>query len=141
DIVAMDEDPLIALRHKKESSMWKALSLVQSGAADACISAGNTGALMAMGKHLLKTFPAIDRPAICKSMPVEQGNSYLLDLGANLTCTASQLHQFALMGSILASVSDSERPSVALLNVGMEENKGTDVIKSCHRLLQKDSRL
>lgn len=141
DIVAMNEDPLVALRHKKESSMWRALALVQEGAADACVSAGNTGALMAMSKHILKTFPHIDRPAICKSMPVEQGYSYMLDLGANLSCTAEQLHQFALMGSVLASSAGLAAPKVALLNVGIEESKGTDIIKRCHNILKKDGRL
>jgi fatty acid/phospholipid synthesis protein PlsX len=141
DVVAMHEDPLSALRHKKNSSMWQALLLVQNGAADACVSAGNTGALMAISKYLLKTFPGIDRPAICKSLPVEQSSSYMLDLGANLTCTAEQLHQFALMGSVLAASSGISEPTVALLNVGVEETKGTEVIRRCHELLSTDKQL
>ena len=141
DVVAMHEDPLTALRHKKNSSMWQALLQVQDGFADACVSAGNTGALMAMSKHLLKTFPGIDRPAICKSMPVEQGNSFMLDLGANLTCTPEQLHQFALMGSVLASSAGVEKPRVALLNVGTEETKGTDLVRHSHVLLSQDEQL
>lgn len=141
DVIAMHEDPLTALRHKKKSSMWQALLVVQSGAADACVSAGNTGALMAISKHLLKTFPGIDRPAICKSLPVDQGSTFMLDLGANLTCTSTQLHQFAVMGSVLASSSGIEAPKVALLNVGAEETKGTDVVKHCHELLAQDKQL
>src|SRR5690606_40230720 len=94
------------------SSMWQALLLVQNGAADAHVTAGNTGALIAISKDLLKTFPGIDRLAICKSLPVEQSSSYMLDLGANLTCTAEQLHQFALMGSVLAASSGISEPTV-----------------------------
>jgi glycerol-3-phosphate acyltransferase PlsX len=139
-VVAMDEDPLHALRHKKQSSMWLAIECLHENRADACVSAGNTGALMAMGKYLLKTFPGVDRPAICKSMPVEQGQTYLLDLGANTNCTPEQLHQFALMGKILASVANAN-PRVGLLNIGIEETKGTDVIKAAQVLLQNDPRL
>lgn len=141
DVVTMDEDPLLALRHKKQSSMWRALSLVREGAADACLSAGNTGALLAMSKYLLKTFPSIDRPAICKSLPVVQGHSYMLDLGANLKCDAQQLHQFALMGSVLALALSSNEPRIALLNVGKESNKGTAEIKAAHDMLLADERL
>ncbi len=141
DVIAMHEDPLVALRHKKNSSMWQSLLLVQSGAADACVSAGNTGALMAISKHLLKTFSGIERPAICKLLPVEQGSSFMLDLGANLTCTANQLHQFAVMGNVLAASSGIKDPTVMLLNVGAEETKGTDVIKHCHQLLSQDKQL
>jgi glycerol-3-phosphate acyltransferase PlsX len=140
DVVAMDEDPLQALRHKKNSSMWIAIDSVHNNLADACVSAGNTGALLAMGKYLLKTFPGIERPAICKAMPVEQGQTFLLDLGANTNCTAEHLHQFALMGKILALPNNSS-PRIALLNIGIESGKGTDVIKSAQNLLQHDSRL
>jgi len=140
DTVAMDEDPLQALRHKKNSSMWIAIDSINNNLADACVSAGNTGALLAMGKYLLKTFPGIERPAICKSMPVEHGQTYLLDLGANTNCTAEHLHQFALMGNILAAPNNSS-PRIALLNIGTEPGKGTDVIKSAKNLLQRDSRL
>ena len=140
DVVAMDEDPLHALRHKKNSSMWLAIESINNNLADACVSAGNTGALLAMGKYLLKTFPGIERPAICKSMPVEQGQTYLLDLGANTNCTAENLHQFALMGKILASASN-DAPRIGLLNIGTEATKGTDVIKITQDLLQHDSRL
>lgn len=140
DVVAMDEDPLHALRHKKNSSMWLAIESLNNNIADACVSAGNTGALLAMGKYLLKTFPGVERPAICKAMPVEQGQTYLLDLGANTNCTAENLHQFALMGKILASASNPN-PRIGLLNIGTESTKGTDVIKATQELLQHDSRL
>lgn len=140
DVVAMDEDPLHALRHKKKSSMWLAIESLNNNIADACVSAGNTGALLAMGKYLLKTFPGVERPAICKSMPVEQGQTYLLDLGANTNCTAENLHQFALMGKILASANKSQ-PRIGLLNIGTESTKGTDVIKAAQELLQNDPRL
>lgn len=140
DVVAMDEDPLRALRHKKNSSMWLAVDQVSRNCADACVSAGNTGALLAMGKHLLKTFPGLERPAICKAMPVEQGQTYLLDLGANTNCTAEHLHQFAVMGKILASTVNPN-PRIGLLNIGTESTKGTDAIKAAQVLLQNDSRL
>lgn len=141
DLVSMDDDPLDALRHKKQSSMWLALALVRDGIADACVSAGNTGALMAIGRHLLKTFPGIDRPAICKSMPVSEGRTYMLDLGANPVCTPEQLAQFALMGSVLASATYTESPRVVLLNIGVEETKGTDTIKAAQELLRADARI
>ena len=140
DVVAMDEDPLQALRHKKNSSMWIAIDSINNNLSDACVSAGNTGALLAMGKYLLKTFPDIERPAICKAMPVAHGQTYLLDLGANTNCTAEHLHQFALMGNTLATTNNSS-PRIALLNIGTEVGKGTDVIKSAQHLMQHDSRL
>ena len=140
DVIAMDEDPLHALRHKKTSSMWLAIESLKNNHADACVSAGNTGALLAIGKYLLKTFPGVERPAICKSMPVAQGQTYLLDLGANTNCTAENLHQFALMGKILASALNPA-PRIGLLNIGTESTKGTDIIKATQDLLQNDSRL
>lgn len=140
DVIAMDEDPLHALRHKKNSSMWRAVETLKNQQVDACVSAGNTGALLAIGKYLLKTFPGVERPAICKSMPVEQGQTYLLDLGANTQCSAENLHQFALMGSVLAS-SKNANPRVGLLNIGTEITKGTEVIRAAQELLQNDSRL
>lgn len=140
EVVAMDEDPLHALRHKKNSSMWLAINALGNNHVDACVSAGNTGALLAMGKYLLKTFPGVERPAICKAMPVERGQTYLLDLGANTNCTPEHLHQFALMGNILASA-NNVNPRVGLLNIGTEATKGTDVIKATQELLQNDSRL
>lgn len=141
DVVAMDEDPIVALRNKKNSSMWQSINAVKNGIADACVSAGNTGALLAMGKYLLKTFPGLDRPAICKSIPTEGSPTFLLDLGANINCTASQLHQFALMGSVLAQTKNSIAPRIGLLNIGKEDAKGTDVIQSAQTLLRGDERL
>ncbi len=141
DVVSMHDDPLFALRHKKGSSMWMALDLLRNDSADACVSAGNTGALLAIAKHLIKTFSAIDRPAICKSMPVDAGATYLLDLGANINCAPEHLHQFALMGSVLASASAEMAPRVALLNIGTEQQKGTDILKAAQLLLQSDERI
>ena len=138
DVVAMDEDPLAALRHKQNSSMWCALDAVKAGRADACVSAGNTGALLAMGKYLLKTFPGVERPAICKAMPSEKNPIYMLDLGANIHSSAEQLHQFALMGAVLAA---SPAPRVGLLNIGKEDAKGTDTIQAAQLLLRSDARL
>ncbi len=141
DIVQMTDDPVLALRHKKQSSMWAALESLQCGEVDACISAGNTGALLAIAKYLVKTFPGIDRPAICKSVPVESGLTYLLDLGANINCNATHLTQFALMGSALAEVMSVESPRVALLNIGSESQKGTAVLQAAHLLLESEKRL
>jgi glycerol-3-phosphate acyltransferase PlsX len=142
DVVSMDEKPSSVLRHKRHSSMWKALDLVKTGEASACVSAGNTGALMVMGRHLLKTFPGIDRPAICKPVPSSKGHCYLLDLGANINCSAEHLVQFAFMGSVLAAVSDdNSSPSVGLLNVGEENTKGIEQVREASRLLSKSSRI
>jgi len=136
--VAMEDDPRTALRHGRESSMWQALDLVRTGRADACVSAGNTGALMAMGRYLLKTLPGISRPAICKSMPVSSGRTYMLDLGANIETRPEQLHQFALMGSVLANADEAVRPRVALLNVGVESGKGPALVQAADALLAGD---
>jgi glycerol-3-phosphate acyltransferase PlsX len=141
DVVSMHDDPLLALRQKKDSSMWMTLDLLRNNDADACVSAGNTGALLAIAKFLIKTFPAIERPAICKSMPVEAGSTYLLDLGANINCPPEYLHQFALMGSVLAGASTEVSPRVALLNIGTEQQKGTDTLKSAQLLMQEDQRI
>lgn len=141
DVVTMADDPLTALRHKKHSSMWKALAMLQDGQADACVSAGNTGALLAIARHLLKTLPGIERPAICKSMPVRQGSTYLLDLGANIGVSALHLHQFAQMGAALAASMGNAQPRVALLNIGVEAHKGTEVLQQAQALLQADSGL
>lgn len=141
DVIGMHDDPLVALRQKKDSSMWMALDLLRNNDADACVSAGNTGALLAIAKYLIKTFPTIERPAICKSMPVEAGSTYLLDLGANINCPPEYLHQFALMGSVLACVSNDIAPRVALLNIGTEQQKGTDTLQAAQLLLQADERI
>jgi phosphate acyltransferase len=137
EVVEMDEPPAQALRGKKDSSMRVAINLVKDGKADACVSAGNTGALMFIGKFVLKTLPGIDRPAICFALPTTKGHTYVLDLGANVDCTAEHLLQFAVMGSTLASAVDgNERPSIGLLNVGEEEIKGSGVVKQAGELLR-----
>ncbi|GAB3107501.1 phosphate acyltransferase PlsX [Pseudomaricurvus hydrocarbonicus] len=140
-VVSMSDKPAYALRNKQDSSMWKAIDLVARGEAQACISAGNTGALMAMGKYLLKTFPGIDRPAICKAVPTAKGASYVLDLGANVDCTSEQLVQFALMGSVLAETAGVSSPSVGLLNIGSEDIKGNEQIRLASALLESNDHL
>jgi len=137
EMVEMHEAPADALRKKKDSSMRVAINLVKNGAAQACVSAGNTGALMAISRFVLKTLPGIDRPAIASQLPTRQGVTTALDLGANVNCTAGQLLQFAIMGSALvAAVEGIERPSVGLLNIGEEEIKGNDVVKEAAELLK-----
>jgi phosphate acyltransferase len=134
--VEMDDPPAVALRNKKDSSMRVALNLVKSGEADACVSAGNTGALMAMAKFVLKTLPGIDRPAIVSALPTITGHTNLLDLGANVESSPAQLFQFAVMGSVLAKAVDNiASPRVGLLNVGQEEIKGNERVKETGRLL------
>jgi len=136
EVVAMDESPSQALRNKKQSSMRVAIDLVKEGRAQACVSAGNTGALMVTGRFVLKTLPGIDRPAIAAPLPCVHGHVHMLDLGANVDSGADQLCQFALMGAVLASaVDDIERPRVALLNIGEEEIKGNDQVKEAARML------
>lgn len=137
-VVAMDESPALALRNKKDSSMRVAINLVKEGRAQACVSAGNTGALMATARFVLKMLPGIDRPAICTALPTMRGHSHMLDLGANIDSDAEALFQFGLMGSILASAVDNiERPTVGLLNIGEEEIKGSEVIKQAAKLLNQ----
>jgi len=137
-VVAMDEPPVQALRFKKDSSMRVAVNLVKSGEAHACVSAGNTGALMAISRFVLKTLPAIDRPAIASGVPNSLGGyTYILDLGANVDCTPEQLMQFGVMGAMLvAAVEHKERPSVGLLNIGVEDIKGNDTVKQAAELLR-----
>ena len=140
--VSMDQKPSRALRGKKGTSMWLALELVARGEANACVSAGNTGALMAMGRFALKTFTGIDRPAITANIPCQDGSALLLDMGANVDCTASHLYQFAVMGSQLAtSVKGVAAPRVGLLNVGTEDVKGSEQVRLTHQLLREDLRL
>lgn len=135
-VVGMDELPSSALRGKKDSSMRVAINLVKEGAAQACISAGNTGALMATARFVLKTQPGIDRPAICTALPTIGGHTHVLDLGANVDSTAEHLFEFAVMGSVLASaVGNIESPTVGLLNIGAEEIKGNERVKEAARLL------
>ena len=129
-IVAMDEHPADALRKKKNSSMRVAVDLVKEGRADACVSAGNTGALMATGRFVLKTLPGIERPAIMARLPTRHEAIYMLDLGANADCTSDQLYQFAVMGSVVARVTEGiERPRIGLLNIGEEDIKGNDRVR------------
>lgn len=134
--VAMHDKPSLALRGKKDSSMWKALQLVADGEASACVSAGNTGALVAMGRYVLKTFAGIDRPAIAATVPTVEGSTLLLDMGANVDCTSMHLYQFAIMGAqLVSSVHGVQRPRVALLNIGREELKGNEQVRLAHHLL------
>ncbi len=136
-VVGMDEAPAQALRNKKDSSMRVAIDMVRAGEADAAVSAGNTGALMATAKFVLKTLPGIDRPAICTALPALGGHTHILDLGANIDCSGEQLYQFAVMGyALVAAVDDKREPRVGLLNVGQEAIKGNPRVKEADRLLQ-----
>ncbi|MGB1580533.1 MAG: phosphate acyltransferase PlsX [Nevskiales bacterium] len=136
EVVTMDDKPSKALRNKKDSSMRVAVNLVKQGEADACVSAGNTGALMATARFVLKTLPGIDRPAIISEMPSVNRHTYMLDLGANAECTAEQLFQFAVMGSVLVtSMHGEQKPRVGLLNIGEEEIKGSEAIQTVSRML------
>jgi glycerol-3-phosphate acyltransferase PlsX len=137
EVVQMCESPQSALKNKKDSSMRITVNLVKSGEANACVSAGNTGALMATARYVLKTLPGIDRPAIASTLPSEKGNTYMLDLGANADCTAEQLLQFAVMGAMLVScVEHKPNPTVGLLNIGSEDIKGNEVVKQTAELLR-----
>ncbi len=134
--VAMDESPALALRGKKDSSMRVAINLVKDSTAAACVSAGNTGALMATARFVLKTLPGIERPAIISELPTVKGHTYVLDLGANIDSSAEHLVQFAVMGSVLCSLIDGkENPTVGLLNIGEEEIKGNERVKEAARLI------
>jgi glycerol-3-phosphate acyltransferase PlsX len=136
EVVAMDERPQDALRRKKNSSMRVAINLVEKGEASACVSAGNTGALLATARFVLGMVPGIDRPAIVSALPAAGGYTVMLDLGANPDCNDDHLVQFAVMGSVIASdLHGIERPRVGLLNVGEEDIKGTDEIKAAHKRL------
>ncbi len=138
EVVGMDEPPALALRYKKDSSMRVAVNLVKSGAAHACVSAGNTGALMAISRFVLKTIPGIDRPAIATVLPnMKAQYTYVLDLGANVDCTPEQLMQFGVMGAMLVTaVEHRERPTVGLLNIGVEDIKGNETVKRAAELLR-----
>ena len=141
EVVAMDESPALAIRTKKDSSMRVALDLVKSGEADACVSAGNTGALMAISRFVLKMLPGIDRPAICAVLPTMSGHVHVLDLGANVDCSPEHLLQFGIMGaSLVGAIEHKDRPTVGILNIGEEDIKGNDVVKRAAELL-KDSGL
>lgn len=138
EVVTMADSVEVALRRKKDSSMRVAAQSVKDGIADACISAGNTGAWMAISRYILKTLDGIDRPAIATSIPNQKGGAtIMLDLGANVDCSAEHLLQFAIMGSALASIVDRhERPTVGLLNIGEEVIKGNEVVKKAAELLR-----
>ena len=136
ETISMDEKPSAALRGKPDSSMRVALELLRDGKVQACVSAGNTGALMALSRHVLKTLPGIDRPAMVAAIPTQSGYCQLLDLGANVDCTAEHLFQFAVMGSVAAESLGLTRPRVALLNIGTEDIKGNQQVKLAATLLQ-----
>jgi phosphate acyltransferase len=138
EVVAMDDPPALALRGKRNSSMRLVVNLVKEGQADACLSAGNTGALMAISRFVLKTLDGIDRPAIATVLPnIKGGVTTMLDLGANVDCTAEHLFEFAILGAALvAAVQEKERPSIGLLNVGEEVIKGNEVVKRAGELLR-----
>ena len=137
EIVEMTDAPGEAVRRKKDSSMRIAIDLVKEGSAEACVSAGNTGALMATAKFVLKMLPGIDRPAILAELPTTGRTLHIVDLGANTTCSAEHLFQFAVMGSIVsADVAKIERPRIALLNIGAEATKGNDVVRDAAAMLE-----
>ena len=137
EVVEMTDHPREALRRKKDSSMRRALDMVKGREANACVSAGNTGALMAMAHFVLKMLPGVERPAIVSQIPSRGGHTYMLDLGANASCTPEQLRQFGVMGSILAEdlKGAHQRPRVGLLNIGEEEIKGNEIVQAAHNLL------
>lgn len=138
--VEMHESPSKALKHKKDSSMRVAINLVHEGAADACVSAGNTGALMATARFVLKMIPGIDRPGIISTLPSIFGHTHVLDLGANVDCTSEHLYQFAVMGNeLVKAVENIDNPKVGLLNVGEEEVKGNEQVKAAAKLLENSS--
>ena len=136
DSIDMHDKPSQVLRSKPNASMRLALDLVRQGHAQACVSAGNTGALMALSRFVLKTVPGVDRPAVVAALPTQTGQCFVLDLGANVDCSADQLVQFAAMGAVAAEVSGINRPKVALLNVGIEALKGTDEVRHAAAMLE-----
>ena len=140
EVVGMSESASDALRKKKDSSMRVAINLVKDGSADACVSSGNTGALMATAKFVLKTLPGIDRPAFITELPAKGGTLHMLDLGANTQASAEQLFQYAMMGSIVTSdIVGIDRPRVALLNIGVEDTKGHDTVREAAALLSEST--
>lgn len=140
EVVDMDELPSRALRNKKDSSMRVAINLVKDGKAQACVSAGNTGALMATARFVLKTLPGIDRPAIISEVPTMKGKTWIIDLGANVDSCAEHLFQFAVMGSaLIQAVEKKTKPKIALLNIGVEEIKGNDQVKRTAHMLAECS--
>ena len=137
EVVEMDESPVTALRNKKDSSIRVAVNLVKHGEAAACVSAGNTGAVMAISRFVLKTLPGIDRPAIAAILPTLKGHTYILDLGANVNCTPEHLLQFGIMcAELVSSIEHKERPTVGLLNIGVEDIKGNELVKRAAELMR-----
>ncbi len=137
-VVTMDDAPAFALRNKKDSSMRLAINLVKQGEADAAVSAGNTGALMATGRFVLRMLPGIDRPAICTAIPATHGHTYMLDLGANIDSSAAHLYQFAVMGTeLVRAIDGKQNPRIGLLNIGQEDIKGNEQVKAAHELIKQ----
>ncbi|MEE9579703.1 MAG: phosphate acyltransferase PlsX [Nitrosomonadaceae bacterium] len=137
EVVSMDESPALALRSKKDSSMRIAINLVKDGTAQACVSAGNTGALIATSRFVLRTLPGIDRPALAVELPTMNGHACVLDLGANVDCSPEHLLQFGVMGTTLVSSTESkDKPSIGLLNIGEETIKGNEIVKQAAELLR-----
>lgn len=134
-VVSMSDKPSQALRHKRDSSLWRAIELVAGGDAQAVVSAGNTGALMAIASYQLKTLAGIGRPAIGKTIPTATGASVMLDMGANINCSARQLAEFAVMGAAMSRIGGVTLPRVALLNVGVEATKGNHAIREAAAIL------
>ncbi|MEC8085969.1 MAG: phosphate acyltransferase, partial [Pseudomonadota bacterium] len=136
EFIRMDDEVLNAIRYKKNSSMRLSINLVKDTTAHACVSAGNTGALMALSKIILKTMDGIDRPAICTALPTKNDLMHMLDLGANIECSEKHLFQFAIMGSALVqSLEINDRPKIGLLNIGSEEFKGNEIIRNASNLI------
>lgn len=136
EVVGMDEPPADALRHKKDSSLRVAITQVKEGEADACVSSGNTGALMATARYVLKMLPGIDRPAIISAVPGISGPTFMLDIGANVGCTAEHLRQFAVMGSVVASdILEIADPKIGVLNIGQEDIKGNEIVREAGALI------
>jgi len=139
-VVEMDETPQKALKNKKDSSMRVAINLVHAGRADACVSAGNTGALMATARFVLKMIPGIERPAIISTLPSIFGHTHMLDLGANVDSSAEHLYQFAVMGEeVVKAVANIDKPRIALLNIGEEDMKGNEQVKAAAKLLENST--
>lgn len=143
EVIGMAESPSLALRGKKDASLRKMLEAVRDGEAGGCVSAGNTGALMGISRHVLRTPDCIDRPAIFSALPRTGGqHTYMLDLGANVGCDSEQLYQFARMGHAVVKVlEDNPSPRIALLNIGSEDIKGNDQVKLAHELIRQDEEL
>lgn len=142
EVVSMDESPVLALKNKKSSSLRLAIDLVKNGEAHGCVSAGNTGALVATSRFVLRMLPGldVDRPAIATTLPTHKGRVLALDLGANVNCTPEHLMQFAVMGALLSSALEGkERPSIGLLNIGEEAIKGNEIVKLAGDLLRASS--